>query len=156
MTRQKEKTMEREEFLSKVIPEPNSGCWIWMGSLSTHDFGGYGRISKSIRNHRTKTYYAHRVGYELFKGPIPKGFDLDHLCRLHCCVNPDHLEPVTRSENFRRGIGPWAVNARRTHCKHGHPLEPPHLYIRKDGKRMCKTCAAKRLKTMRQKRKKGF
>ena len=47
--------------------------------------------------------YAHRASYELAKGPIPDGMHLDHLCRVTCCINPDHLEPVTNRENARRG-----------------------------------------------------
>lgn len=71
-------------------------CWIWQLTL-TQD--GYGRASKG-RN----PISAHRKYYEKYVGPIPKGLVLDHLCRVRCCVNPEHLEPVTPIENTRRGL----------------------------------------------------
>jgi hypothetical protein len=48
---------------------------------------------------------AHRLFYEERYGPIPEGHQLDHLCRQPACVNPAHLEPVTQTENIRRGAG---------------------------------------------------
>ena len=71
--------------------EDVDGCWIWRGRIAPN---GYGRLGSK---------YAHRVMYELHVGPIPTGLDVDHLCRVRHCVNPRHLEPVTRSENLRRG-----------------------------------------------------
>jgi hypothetical protein len=80
---------------------------------------------------------AHRVAYELFKGPIPAGMDLDHLCRVRCCCNPDHLEPVTRKENLRRGL-----NGQKTACYKGHPYTPENTYYRANtGKKQCRLCA---------------
>ena len=78
------------------IPEPNTGCLIWLGSLAH----GYGRIGKSRQR---GSRYAHIVAYELANGPVPEGLQLDHKCRVRCCINPDHLEPVTQQENIRRG-----------------------------------------------------
>lgn len=72
-----------------------NGCWIWLGRINGF---GYGELKCGER--RLK---AHRVSYEHHVGPIPEGLDLDHLCRVRPCVNPEHLEPVTRSENIRRG-----------------------------------------------------
>ena len=79
---------------------------------------------------------AHRVAYELLVSRIPKGLELDHLCRNPTCVNPSHLEPVTHKENALRGIGVGAVNARKKSC----PRE--HLYdgILKNGRRVCEAC----------------
>lgn len=86
-----------DRFMEKVSPEPNSGCWLWLGS----EWGkGYG----SFVIERGKGCQAHRAAYELFVGPIPEGLQLDHKCRVHICVNPDHLEPVTQRENTIRGF----------------------------------------------------
>lgn len=74
---------------------PASGCWIWTGSILPN---GYGQVFAG--NWKVS---AHRLGYVLAYGPIPKGLELDHLCRNRSCCRPDHLEPVTRRENIRRG-----------------------------------------------------
>jgi len=88
-------------IFDRMHPEPNSGCWLWAGELNN---AGYGRIVRG-NNHcglRVRSL-AHRVTYQMARGDIPEGFDLDHKCRVRCCCNPDHLEPVTRSENNLRG-----------------------------------------------------
>ena len=106
-----------ERFLDKISPEPNSGCWLWDASL---DGKGYGQFMTS-QNGKPKLLRAHRVSYEMHKGPIPEGLDLDHLCRVPSCVNPDHLEPVTRSENLRRGnMRESNGKMAKTHCQNGH------------------------------------
>lgn len=79
---------------AKVEPAPD-GCWNFIGAANPD---GYGRIQVGV-----KLDYAHRVAYEAFAGPIPDGFDIDHLCRNHRCCNPAHLEAVTRRENLLRG-----------------------------------------------------
>ena len=106
-----------------------SGCWIWTGATSNR---GYGHIWVA-----GKTKGAHRVAYEIVKGPIPAGLTIDHLCRVKACVNPDHLEPTTLRVNLLRGIGPTAVNAAKTHCIRGHPLAEGHIYLRW---RVCRKC----------------
>lgn len=83
-------------FEASYVPEPNTGCWLWLGG---HTPAGYGQIWYSGRQG-----YAHRFAYELFRGPIPSGYDIDHLCRQRACVNPAHLEPVTHLVNVRRGL----------------------------------------------------
>jgi hypothetical protein len=93
---------------------------------------------------RVATKAAHRLFYEQLVGPIPDGLQLDHLCRVRHCVNPDHLEPVTQTANVLRGIGPTAVNAGKTHCVHGHPFTPDNTYINKQGNRHCRACAIRR------------
>lgn len=74
------------------------GCWLYAGAI---EHNGYGAIMVDGRKKRK----AHRVVYEALVGPIPAGLDLDHLCRARNCVRPAHMEPVTRSQNLRRGIG---------------------------------------------------
>ena len=81
-------------FWSKV--DKTETCWLWAGALNN---SGYGTIKID-----GVTIGAHRHAYELAGGVIPDGLDLDHLCSVRRCVNPDHLEPVTRSENIRRAV----------------------------------------------------
>ena len=127
----------QERINSKVAMDPMSGCHLWIGAANA---SGYGQM-----HHDGKTAYAHRVNYELHKGKIPDGLALDHLCRVPCCVNPAHLEPVSFRENVLRGIGPSAREAKQTHCIHGHPLSGENLYLRKDmNGRHCKTCHRER------------
>ena len=126
-----------DQFWSKVSPEPNSGCWLWTGAS---DPLGYGRI-----NVKARLQLAHRVSYILFRGPIPDGLQLDHLCRIPCCVNPDHLEPVTPRENIMRGVGPANTRKRllaRTHCKRGHPFAGENLIHDSNAPqfRVCREC----------------
>lgn len=108
-------------------------CWIWTGTLRDD---GYGVLTI---NHQTK--YAHRVAYELTKGEIPAGYTTDHLCRVHACANPDHLDPISRGANVLRGVGYSGTNARKTHCKRGHPLSGSNLYTLGLRQRRCRECA---------------
>jgi hypothetical protein len=101
---------ERLERLS--MPEPNTGCHLWIGPL-TRD--GYGLITIG-----SKPTIAHRASYTLSKGPIPSGLRIDHLCRVRCCINPAHLEAVTSDENIRRGLA-----ARFEHWRNGRLLRHP-------------------------------
>jgi hypothetical protein len=104
-----------ERIKDRSLPVPWTGCWLWLGHL---DRDGYGSISLG----RERTQRVHRASYEAFVGPIPDGYVIDHKCRVRCCVNPDHLEPVTPRENVLRGESGAAEFARRTHCKRGHQL----------------------------------
>jgi hypothetical protein len=126
-------------FEKKYIPEPNSGCWLWTGALTGT---GYGQFWIGDR-----TTVAHRFSYELLVGPIPRGRDLDHKCRIRCCVNPAHLEPVTRAENMRRAapFGTLGGHHRtKTRCKRGHPFDETNTDHRlgANGKprRQCREC----------------
>lgn len=104
------------------------GCWIWTGGRHEN---GYGRFWDG-----SAVVPSHRVVYELLVGSIPDGFHLDHLCRRPPCVNPEHLEPVTRLENLRRGIH---VNREKTHCPAGHAYDDLNTYI-ENGRRHCRIC----------------
>lgn len=81
--------------IERHVIDQQTGCWVWQGATAT----GYGMVFSMNRGREQ----AHRLYYQRYKGPIPEGMELDHLCRNHACVNPDHLEPVTRTENVRRG-----------------------------------------------------
>ena len=116
-------------FFSKVKQTDN--CWIWISYIGRD---GYGRF-----NINSTKIPAHRFSYELFKGDIPIGLELDHLCRNRACVNPEHLEPVTHQINILRGIGTAAINARKTHCPQGHPYSGDNLRTYQSG-RMCRIC----------------
>lgn len=129
--------MTTEEFAffeSRIMPEPNSGCWLWMGTLTTKQYGSM------VRKRDGKWVRAHRWSYEHFKGPIPEGLVIDHLCRVPCCVNPDHLEMVTNKINSLRGVSFVAVNARKTHCKRGHEFTSDNTLVTALGNRNCKIC----------------
>lgn len=113
----------------------DSGCWEWQGRI---DKGGYGR--KKIRKDGINYYNVHQVSFVVYNGDIPFGNEIDHKCRNRKCFNPDHLQAITKKENILLGIGPTAVNARKTHCNRGHPLSGDNLYVFKDGRRDCKLC----------------
>lgn len=106
-----------ERFMSKV-EKSCDGCWNWRGSIAPN---GYGKFSIE-KNRIRKTFNAHRFSYQYFKGEIPHGLTIDHLCRNRGCVNPDHLEVLTLKENLLRGSGVGGRNAKKTHCSKGHTL----------------------------------
>lgn len=85
-------------FMS-FVAKTGDGCWRWTGSRSGSALE-YGQFSWRIMGRPMMG--AHRAAWELFRGPVPDGLTLDHLCRNTLCVNPTHLEPVTQAENNRR------------------------------------------------------
>lgn len=141
-------TMSQEErvrlFWSKVHKTPT--CWIWIAGIQN----GYGRFYVGPNN-----IPAHKFAYELLVGPVPEGLQLDHVkargCLTRACVNPTHLEPVTRHENLLRGDGFPGQNARKDYCPNGHPLIDGNLctWELTVGKRACKICANEKGKRWR-------
>jgi len=119
-----------KRFWDKV--KKSVGCWLWTGSASN----GYGRFWAN-----GKTQYAHRFAYQSVVGPIPAEKVLDHLCRTPLCVNPAHLEVVTRRENTFRGVTEATKNAKKTHCPNGHEYTVENTYVYSgDKKRRCREC----------------
>ena len=131
-----------DRFMEKIMPEPNSGCWLWLGALNNLGYGvmGVGSAYDGTR----RTALAHAVAWELFEGGVPDHLDLDHKCRVPSCVNPGHLEIVTHRENILRGKncshrseGKWK---RQTHCQRGHLLSGTNLYVAPNKTRNCRAC----------------
>ena len=123
-----------ERFWAKV--DKTETCWVWTAYRNPN---GYGKFR--LGGHGKKVL-AHRYAYELLVRPIPEGLTLDHLCRVRSCVNPSHLEPVTRGENVLRGEGLAAIHARQTHCAHGHAFDEANTYHEPMYPRVrcCRTC----------------
>lgn len=120
-------------LMRRVRVDEDSGCWLWQGAIGKKS--GYGRIRVGSRiDDSVKTLQTHRLSYELHVGPIPEGLDLDHLCRVRHCLNPEHLEPVSRRVNAYRGDNPPKVT-----CFREHPVERQVFY---SGVRKCLDCQA--------------
>lgn len=139
-----------DRFWQKV--DKTGPCWLWTGRINENGYGTF-----SIRH---KAVYAHRFAYEVTLGPIPEGLELDHTCHttscrlgINCphrrCVNPFHLEPVSRRVNALRGNAPSALAVRTGFCKRGHPLVESNIYHRKNGHRMCRPCCLDRSRQQR-------
>lgn len=114
-------------------------CRVWIGTLNAR---GYGLVG-----HENRQVLVHRLVYEMLVGPIPDGYEIDHLCRQPDCHLPSHLEAVTHAENMRRGEGGLRrqqLMAAETHCKHGHEWTQANTYIRSNGNRRCRACANRR------------
>ncbi len=136
-----------DHLMEYVSPCPNTGCWLWTGRINHLGYAQlsmYDRDAYRQRGRASVSVAAHRFAYELLVGPIPEGLEIDHLCRVRCCVNPLHLEPVSHGENIRRGIAGIVNGAReraKTHCPHGHEYTPDNTYITPRGSRRCLTCS---------------
>jgi hypothetical protein len=133
-----------EDFWKYVVKDgpipahkPELGCcWTWTGTIDKSQ--GYAYFSCA-----GERLAAHRVAYELVKGPIPPDKQIDHLCRNRACPRPSHFEAVTRRVNILRGESPFAVNRRKKKCINGHPLSGRNLQIRvREGqeRRQCRKC----------------
>lgn len=119
-----------DRFWSKVVPEPNSGCWLWTAHRNAKGYGCYGVGSYETR-------LSHRVAFQALLGLVPDGLELDHRCKVRCCCNPAHLEPVSHAENVRRG------ETKKSHCKRGHALAGDNLMPIKHGAAArCRLCVA--------------
>lgn len=120
-----------ERFWNKV--KKTETCWLWIGSENGR---GYGEIRFG-----KKKVYAHRWSYENAKGPIPDGYQIDHLCRVPACIRPAHLEAVPPKINVQRGLAAQPKpHLMKEYCSNGHKYSE-NTYRRKDGKgRNCEEC----------------
>lgn len=122
--------MPRKSLMSALLPSlrqcsAESPCVIWTGDQTD---AGYGRAW-----HNSQRTTAHRMAYELVRGPIPERATIDHLCRRRLCVNPYHLEAVPHRENCIR------ATVLKTHCPHGHAYEGDNVRVYQ-GRRFCREC----------------
>lgn len=123
-----------DRFAEKVDwPAVVTGCWRWRAG---RDKDGYGCMFFNAQRGKVR---AHRISYELARGPIPPGLVIDHLCRVRHCVNPAHLELVSIAENTRRGE-PCRARMAKTHCPSGHPYDDANTRRNPNGGRACKAC----------------
>lgn len=131
-------------YAKYIEPCPTTGCWLWTGAIDTNGYGiwldydleGGPRLARR----RPANTVCHRVLYEMAYGPVPEGLQVDHICMNASCINPSHLEAVTRAENMRRRrlmaraiLGKELPEKYKTRkCQEGHTLPPR--------RRACPTC----------------
>jgi hypothetical protein len=128
---------ERNRFNSKW--RKSGDCWLWRGYL---DRDGYGTFFFRRLNRR-----AHRVAWFGSKGDLKEGLVINHTCRNRHCVNPQHLQAITASENtMRDSSSAGYVNSQKTTCPRGHAYD--RFY---SGQRVCSTCEAEKKRRLRAK-----
>lgn len=140
MDRKTHKISELLRFHEKYDICPETGCWNWTGSVTTQGYAKLRVGSTGDEDNPRRLVTAHRWYYE-YENNVELGHfskqPLDHLCRNRRCVNPEHLEPVTKEENERRG----KAYIRREYCMSGlHKMEGDNVYWKKNGRRQCKAC----------------
>jgi hypothetical protein len=137
-----------ELFHEKYIVDPVTGCWQWQAGTCGR---GYSKIGYTRPDGTRRTVGAYKWIMEQIHGPIAPGYEPDHLCRNKLCVNPDHMEIVTRAENNRRRVAAYRENGKEMHwklrasgkCREGHEMTPENTIDKKDGTRTCRTCRQK-------------
>lgn len=130
-----------ERFHSKYVVDKETGCWNWVSAVDGH---GYSKIGETAADGKRRTIAAYKWIAEQTYGSIPTGYEPDHLCENKLCVNPAHLEIVTREENQRRRH--LSYTSKRKHyafshtCFKGHEWSPETTINKKDGTRRCRIC----------------
>lgn len=120
-------------FWDKVNKNGPGGCWLWTASVT-------GRMGYGGFTYKGRGCSAHRWLWTHMNGKPPKGMYVDHICNTPRCVNPAHLQLLSPRANTMRGVGPSAVNARKTHCIYGHPFDAENTYVESGGWRKCRVC----------------
>jgi hypothetical protein len=121
----------QQRFWRKVERSGADDCWNWTGATNSRGYGSIGWGPKG----KSKSWLTHRVSFVLAGGELDTSLTLDHTCRNKVCVNPAHLEQVSRCENIQRAAKTI------THCRKGHPLYGANMRMSARGKRVCRTCA---------------
>lgn len=100
------KEQPQESRIARFIVDDETGCFLWAGAQRN----GYGSLTFDGRQ-----AYAHRLAYVLYVGEIPEGWEIHHVCEVRSCINPDHLEALSKTEHRNRSL-----RVRRTVCPRGH------------------------------------
>lgn len=119
-----------ERFIRFAVSSAN-GCWTWIGYRNRKGYGRFYNPSGSP--------LAHRIAYELLRGPIPPGRQIDHLCKNRACVNPAHMEAVTLRQNVQRSNA-GLPQSERAECPQGHEYTAANTYVDRRGSRSCREC----------------
>jgi hypothetical protein len=109
-------------WTEKYIPEPNSGCWLWTGSIKREGGKRFRAVQDIWQNGRPTRRHASRVVWKDVKGPVPSGMHVLHRCGMGMCVNPDHLYLGTNDDNIQDRV------QHRQYCFHGHWLSEDNVY----------------------------
>lgn len=128
--------MKRIQYFTKHIQlDIISGCWNWTATINNVGYG--------LFRFNGKLGVAHRFSYEYYNGKIPDNLVVNHLCRNRRCVNPSHLEVVSKKENLLKGI---THLEKKIHCKNGHEYTLENTYVMPNGHRVCRICSKIRQK----------
>lgn len=131
-----------------IHPIFQSPCWLWQGGKIT---GGYAVFRRTTGVVGPVKILVHRYSFELFYYAIPEGMEIDHMCKTRHCVNPQHLDLVTRLENIRRSN---RHKVSKMHCINGHRFTPENTYFAKGRlHRACRTCQRASARRQREKQK---
>lgn len=141
---------DRDLALKKFLARTSKGvdCWEWTGTKNSKGYGKF-NFKRGL-----SPQYAHRLSYVLFIGPFAIELDIDHTCRNTSCVNPQHLETVTKTENNRRSLEARRLGSFNPECPNGHAYTESTTYIDPRGIRQCRECRKKAAQKCRNKKKK--